>query len=138
MARTTHVATPDGRTLEVHDGGDPAGRVVVSHHGTPGSGVPYERGEALAAERGLRLIGYDRPGYGGSDRHHGRAVADAAADVAAILDAPGGQRFAPLAASGGGPHALACATLLADRCAVAITVAGVAPFSADGLDWSAG
>src|SRR4051794_41787308 len=105
MARTTHVATPDGRTLEVHDGGDPAGRVVVSHHGTPGSGVPYERGEALAAERGLRLIGYDRPGYGGSDRHPRRSVADAAAGGAAIPDGFGGARLAAGGSPGGGPPA---------------------------------
>src|SRR4051812_8415873 len=123
MADTAAVTTPDGRTLAVHLAGDPGGRAVVVHHGTPGAGPLYVRHAEAAAARGLRLIGYDRPGYGGSDRHHGRAVADAAADVAAILDALGVQRFATLGASGGGPHALACATLLADRCAVAITVA---------------
>ncbi len=40
--------------------------------------------------------------------------------------------------SGGGPHALACAALLPDRCQAALSLAGVAPFEADGLDWMAG
>jgi pimeloyl-ACP methyl ester carboxylesterase len=138
MADTVPVTTPDGRTLAVHLAGDPDGRAVVVHHGTPGAGTLYARHAEAAAARELRLIGYDRPGYGGSDRHHGRAVADAAADVAAILDALAIEQFATWGASGGGPHALACAALLPGRCAVAVTVAGVAPFGAGGLDWSAG
>jgi pimeloyl-ACP methyl ester carboxylesterase len=40
--------------------------------------------------------------------------------------------------SGGGPHALACAALLPDRCAAATSLAGVAPYPAEGLDWLAG
>jgi pimeloyl-ACP methyl ester carboxylesterase len=138
MDDPVHVTTPDGRTLAVHTAGATDGRAVVVHHGTPGSGLLYAAHARLAAERGLRLIGYDRPGYGGSQRHPGRGVADAAGDVAAILDALGVERFATWGASGGGPHALACAALLGERCAVAVTVAGVAPFDAADLDWSAG
>ena len=37
--------------------------------------------------------------------------------------------------SGGGPHALACAALRPDLVAAAATIAGVAPFDAEGLDW---
>ena len=40
--------------------------------------------------------------------------------------------------SGGGPHALACAALLAGRCAAAATIAGVGPATAPDLDWLAG
>jgi pimeloyl-ACP methyl ester carboxylesterase len=65
-------------------------------------------------------------------------VADAAADVAAILDAAGVERFATYGMSGGGPHALACAALLAERCAAAVTIASIAPPDAAGLDWMAG
>jgi pimeloyl-ACP methyl ester carboxylesterase len=139
MAESTlRVTTPDGRTLEVHEAGAPDGRAVVVHHGTPGAGPLYAGHAAVAEALGLRLIGYDRPGYGGSDRHPGRSVADAAADVAAILDAAGVDRFATWGASGGGPHALACGALLDDRCAVVVTVAGVAPREAAGLAWDAG
>jgi pimeloyl-ACP methyl ester carboxylesterase len=63
---------------------------------------------------------------------------DAAADVAAVLDALGSDSFVTLGWSGGGPHALACAARLPGRCLAAATMAGVAPYSADGLDWLAG
>jgi pimeloyl-ACP methyl ester carboxylesterase len=65
-------------------------------------------------------------------------VADAAADTAAVLDALGADTFITLGWSGGGPHALACAALLAGRCRAACSLAGVAPFGAPGLDWLAG
>src|SRR4051794_29563149 len=133
MAGTASVTTSEGRTLAIHLAGDPRGRAVVVHHGTPGAGPLYRRHAEAAAARGLRLIGYDRPGYGGSGRHHGRAVADAAADVAAILDALGVERFATWGASGGGPHALACAAPPGGRCAGGGTGPGAAPVSAQGL-----
>jgi pimeloyl-ACP methyl ester carboxylesterase len=90
-----------------------------------------------AAERGIRLIAYDRPGYGGSDRRAGRTVADVAADIDAVADALGLERFGTWGASGGGPHALACAALL-ERCAVAATFAGAAPYGEPELDFMAG
>jgi pimeloyl-ACP methyl ester carboxylesterase len=58
--------------------------------------------------------------------------------VAAILDALGVERFATYGSSGGGPHALACAALLGDRCAAAATLAGVGETGAPDLDWLAG
>jgi pimeloyl-ACP methyl ester carboxylesterase len=81
---------------------------------------------------------YSRPGYAGSTPQPGRSVADAAADVAAVLDALRADTFVTMGWSGGGPHALACAALLPDRCAAATSLAGVAPYPADGLDWLAG
>jgi pimeloyl-ACP methyl ester carboxylesterase len=137
-SREHTVTGPDGRALRVRDVGDPGGVPVVVHHGTPGSGGFYERWREDAAERGIRLIGYDRPGYGGSDRHPGRTVADAAADVEAICDQLGLERVLTHGSSGGGPHALACAALLGDRVAAAATLCSVGPFDADGLDFLAG
>jgi pimeloyl-ACP methyl ester carboxylesterase len=87
---------------------------------------------------GLRLITFDRPGYGGSDRKPQRTVADAAADVAAVADALGLDRFAVMGRSGGGPHALACAALLPERVTRAAVLVGLAPRQAEGLDWFAG
>jgi pimeloyl-ACP methyl ester carboxylesterase len=91
-----------------------------------------------AEVRGMRLLAYDRPGYGGSDPHPGRTVADAAGDVAAIANALGIDRFAVEGGSGGGPHTLACAALLPDRVVAAACLAGVAPYPAEGLDWLEG
>jgi pimeloyl-ACP methyl ester carboxylesterase len=124
-----------GRTLHVYDEGDPDGLPVVVHHGTPSCGRLYGSHVDDARERGIRLIGYDRPGYGGSSAQAGRSFGDAATDVAELLDAFELGRFATWGHSGGGPHALACAALLPDRCVAAATLACPAPYGAEGLDF---
>jgi pimeloyl-ACP methyl ester carboxylesterase len=136
MQRTVH--TPDGRVLAIEDAGDPAGRPVLVHNGTPNSRHLYHPNVRDAAERGLRLIGYDRPGYGGSSPQPGRTVADCADDVRAICAALGIDRLAMWGISGGGPHVLACAALLPDLVAAAASLASLAPFDADRLDYFAG
>jgi pimeloyl-ACP methyl ester carboxylesterase len=136
VERTVH--TPDGRTLAVEDSGDPAGRPVLVHNGTPNSRHLYGPSAADAAARGLRLIGYDRPGYGGSSPQPGRTVADCAGDVRAICAELGIDRLATWGISGGGPHVLACAALLPDLVTAAASLASLAPYGADGLDYFAG
>ena len=137
MAATTQrtARTPDGRTLAIEDAGDPAGRPVLVHNGTPNSRHLYRPAAADAAARGLRLIGYDRPGYGGSTPQPGRTVADCAADVRAICAELGIERLATWGVSGGGPHVLACAALLPDLVTAAASLASLAPADAVGLDW---
>jgi pimeloyl-ACP methyl ester carboxylesterase len=130
-----HRIPVDGRVVCVQEEGDPDGLAVVVSHGTPGSRVLWRGLIEDAVERGIRLLGYDRPGYGGSDPQPGRTVADAADDVAAIADALGIDRLAVEGGSGGGPHALACAALLPDRVVATASLAGVAPYPAEGLDW---
>jgi pimeloyl-ACP methyl ester carboxylesterase len=127
-----------GRMLEVEAHGPAEGVPLIVHSGTPGACLQFARSVREGASRGVRHIAYARPGYAGSDRQPGRSVADCAADVAAIADALGIERFLTIGFSGGGPHALACAALLPDRVRAAASVAGVAPFDADGLDWLAG
>jgi pimeloyl-ACP methyl ester carboxylesterase len=107
-------------------------------HGTPGCRLNHHPDAALVRSTGARVISYDRPGYGGSDRHRGRTVADAAGDVAAIADRLGIARFSVYGISGGGPHALAVAALLGDRVIRAACIVGVAPFEALGDDWFSG
>lgn len=129
------VTTPDGRTLTVREAGDPAGVPVLSIAGTPGSSTIFESHARDAAERGIRLFSYDRPGYGGSTRDEGRNVAACAADVAAVCDALGIERFCVWGISGGGPHALAVAALLPERVIAAAALASIAPYDAEGLDF---
>ena len=117
------------------DNGD---QPLVFHWGTPGAAVWFGPLATAATRARLRLVMYSRPGYAGSTPRPGRSVADAAADVAAVLDALGADTFVTLGWSGGGPHALACAALLPDRCVAATSLAGVAPYPAEGLDWLAG
>ena len=80
------------------------------------------------APMGIRTVLYARPGYGRSTPHPGRSVADTAGDMAAILDAVGADTFLNVGWSGGGPHALACDALLADRCRATAVIAGIAPY----------
>ncbi len=128
----------DGRALDVIVSGPETGLPLVFHHGTPMSNVQFAPFVDAANERGLRMITYSRPGYGGSTRDEGRSVANAAGDTAAILDALGAQRCLSLGWSGGGPHALACAALLPDRVAACATIAGVGASDADDLDFLEG
>ncbi|MET8232394.1 alpha/beta hydrolase [Micromonospora sp. NPDC005298] len=132
------VVTPDGRHLAVESSGAPDGAVVVLLHGTPGSRSGPRPRSITMHHLGVHLVCYDRPGYGDSDRHEGRRVADAAADVEAIADDLGIERFAVVGRSGGGPHALACAALLPDRVTRAAVLVGLAPAGASDLDWFAG
>jgi pimeloyl-ACP methyl ester carboxylesterase len=131
------VETPDGRALQVLDSGG-HGIACVFHHGTPGGPVPQEAVVRAAADAGLRWIGYARPGYAASSPLPGRTVAQAAQDTATVLDHLGLQEFVTYGYSGGGPHALACAALLPDRCLAAATVAGLGPDGVEDLDLLAG
>ena len=137
MQREHWVATPDERALRVIEDGDPKGLPVLVHHGTPSAARLYRPHVEDARARGIRLIAYDRAGYGGSSPARGRAVGDVAGDVASIADALGLERLATWGISGGGPHALACAALLPERIAGAGVLASPAPWGARDLDWFA-
>ncbi|MFF0519421.1 alpha/beta hydrolase [Actinomadura nitritigenes] len=135
---TTVVPAVDGRGLAVEEWGEPAGRPVFLLHGTPGSRLgPIPRPMVLY-QLGIRLITFDRPGYGRSDRRIGRAVADVADDVRRIANTLELREFAVLGRSGGGPHALACAALLPGRARRVAALVGLAPAQAEGLDWFEG
>ena len=126
------------RLLRTEEAGDPNGQPVVVLHGTPGAGVFYGPHATDALEKGIRLITYDRPGYGGSTARPGRSVGDCAEDIRAIADALGIDRLAVWGMSGGGPYALASAALLPGRVVAVGTVASPAPYGAPGLDYFAG
>jgi pimeloyl-ACP methyl ester carboxylesterase len=136
--RLTTIKAPDGRTLGVAQWGDPDGTALFGLHGTPGSRFSRPPDQAGLERAGLRLVTYDRPGYGVSDRRPGRRVVDCVEDVAAIADALGIDRFAITGGSGGGPHVLAVAARLGSRVTCAECMVGAAPFDAEDLDWWAG
>jgi pimeloyl-ACP methyl ester carboxylesterase len=128
---------PDGRRLDVRVTGPADGLPLVFHHGTPGAATAFGAMERASHQRGLRVVVASRPGYGDSSRSPGRAVVDAVADIQAVLDELDAHRCVVAGWSGGGPHALACAARL-DRAVAALVIAGVAPSTADGLEWLAG
>jgi len=133
------IAGPEGRTLEVMTGGAADGFPLLFHYGTPTAVVEDEELHAVCERLGLRLLSYSRPGYGGSTpRPSAGRVVDDVEDMRVVLDHERATEFVTLGWSGGGPRALAAAATMPDRCRAAATLAGVAPFDADGLDWTAG
>lgn len=134
----TTIACADGRLLDIEVSGPESGTPLVFHHGTPGSVTQLRMMQRATADCSLRLVSYSRAGYGASTRRPGRSVLDVAEDVTAILDHLGAGRCVTAGWSGGGPHALATAVALPDRVAGALSIAGVAPYVAEGLDFLAG
>lgn len=125
----TMVRTPEGRDLAMQR--------TVHHltksspvfllHGSPGCRLGPMPQQLNLYMLGVNLITYDRPGYGRSDRHEGRTVADVASEVAAIADALNIERFGVVGRSGGVAGALGCAALLGDRVTSVTGLVGVAP-----------
>ena len=120
---TVHLA--DGRALAWTEAGEHSGSPVFSFHGLPGSRFQRHPDGGIARSRGLRLIHVERPGFGLSSPRPGRTLAEWPRDVAALADALGIGRFAVLGISGGGPFALACASLLPERVSACVTLGGV-------------
>src|SRR4051794_25881287 len=128
---------PDGRGVGFAICGDPAWFPVMRLHGTPGCRLMRWPDETVYAGLGVCFVTHDRAGYGRSSRLHGRQVVDDADDVRLIADELGFERFAVSGASGGGPHALACAARLPQRVVRATCAAGSAPYGPPGLDHDA-
>jgi len=134
---TRFVRTANSRRLAFCEWGDPDGPAIFYLHGTPGSRYLRHVGD-LYVDADLRVITYDRPGYGLSAPAPGRIVADTAADVAAIADHLGLERFSVVGVSAGGVHAFAVAAVLPDRVSRCVGLKALAPYPADGLDFYAG
>jgi pimeloyl-ACP methyl ester carboxylesterase len=127
------ITLPDGRDLEVEVSGPDGGPVLLFHHGTPGGSVQFHGIADEVHARGHRFVTWSRAGYGASSRRPGRSVADEVEDALAVLDHVGGDSCVVGGWSGGGPHALACGALAADRVRGVLCIAGVAPYDAEGL-----
>ena len=134
----TTLSTPDGRLLDVWVSGPEGAVPLLFHHGTPSSGLPLRALQRATSTRGLRLVSWSRPGYGGSTRRPGRRVVDDADDVAVVLDHLGAERCLAAGWSGGGPTALASAVRLPGRVAGVLSISGAAPADVEGLDFLAG
>jgi pimeloyl-ACP methyl ester carboxylesterase len=126
---------PDGRDFEYEVQGPKTGRVVLFHHGMPGSAVPMGTVQDSLTERGFRVITYSRAGYGASSHAAGRTVADTAADCTFLLTHLGVTRYLVVGWSAGGPHALASAAVAPGSVEGVLLVASFAPFDAEGLDY---
>ncbi|HZP10406.1 alpha/beta hydrolase [Methyloceanibacter sp.] len=118
---------PDGRRLSYAEFGRREGLPVLAIHGTPGSRYMFGLADAAARERGLRIIAPDRPGYGHSDYRRNSSLVRSAEDFVALADKLKIERFAVIGVSGGGPHAIATASIIPDRVALLALVSPVGP-----------
>ncbi len=123
----------DGRSLEFEDNGVKSDKAILFLHGTPGSCKTWSAW--LPMVTGCLAIAASRAGYGLSDRHVGRTVAADLADQQALLDHFGVKEFVAIGWSGGGPHSINMTR--EPRCNAAITLAGVAEWGHDDLDFLA-
>jgi len=112
---TGSVTLPDGRELAYEEYGDPAGNPVLSFHGGLSSRLDAAPAHQAALDLGVRLLSPDRPGIGLSTFQPGRRLLDWPADVAAMTDALGIDRFAVMGWSCGGPYAAVCGARMSDR-----------------------
>ncbi len=103
----------DGRSLAYEDG-DPTGAPVLLFHGAPGSRLFRPRAAETAAA-GVRLVTFDRPGYGLSDPVESPTLLGVAGDARALMESLDIARFSIVAWSGGGPAAVATARYAADE-----------------------
>jgi pimeloyl-ACP methyl ester carboxylesterase len=127
------ITLPDGRRLGFAQFGEAGGRPVFFMHGFPSTGLEAALLENAARSRGASIIAPDRPGFGHSDFQPGRQILDWPADVAALADALGIDRFRLIGGSAGCPYALACALRLDDRIPGLAVVAGLGPVADGGV-----
>lgn len=123
------VPVHEGRVLGVAEFGPAtAERNVVWFHGTPGARrqIP-EAARRIADERGVRIIGIDRPGVGLSTPHLYRNLIDFTHDLRVALERLGIDRFSTVGLSGGAPYALASAHEFPDRVPSVGILGGVVP-----------
>jgi pimeloyl-ACP methyl ester carboxylesterase len=120
---------PDGRVVEYWEGGDPDGRGVVLHDGTPVTRVFGRQGHDAALEHGVRLVSVNRPGYGGSSLPPGTpSLLRTGRDTAELARLLGMAEYAVLGASGGGPFAVATAVADPEGVRGVGVVAGIGPW----------
>lgn len=121
------LALGDGRQLSYEVMGDHDGRPCVALHGTPGSARQMACLDQAARARGVALVLPDRAGYGGSSWDSSRTIASSARDVGQLIAHLGIGPCPVVGVSGGGPSALACGVVLAERITTVSTVGSVAP-----------
>ena len=115
------------RVLRIRDTGEVHAPPIVYFHGTPGSRLDLAFGEELVSRQGVRIISFDRPGYGGSTES-AFGLSSVARDALSIADSLGLGAFTTLGLSGGGPFALAAAAVGGDRITGVGVASGAGPF----------
>ena len=126
-ADPTFVTTETGHRIAYTAYGDPDGLPIVFFHGTPGSRLLAALFDSAATAAGIRLLAFDRPGFGQSPPWPTRSIIDAGGLVTAVLDDAGVETATLIAFSGGSQHAVATAATHGDRIAEVHLVSGATP-----------
>lgn len=126
----------DGRDLEYATNALPSSCAVVFHQGTLCDLSEWTSWLHQFERLGVRALAFNRSGYGRSSGKDGRVTLDVGHDVAQLADHLGLRAFVSVGWSGGGSHALA--TSIDSRCTGVVTLAGIAPFARDDLDFYEG
>lgn len=122
------VILPDRRAVPLWEGGDPEGWPVLFHSGTPSGRLQALQAHEAAAAAGVRLISFNRPGYGSAPTVP-PGLASVGVDGRLMREMLGIKAWAVVGISGGGPYAVA--TSAADPAGVmrAMVVAGIGPWT---------
>ncbi len=138
--RSGAVELTDGRQLGYAEIGprDAESRIVYCH-GSPGCrleiGALLHAGDVPTEE--LRIVAFDRPGFGLSTPQPSRTFMSFAADLAEAADKLDIGVMSLLGASGGAPYAMASAIALSERVERMAIVVGAGPPGAAGMEDSA-
>ena len=121
------VDLPGGRVVGAVEAGALDGSPVLVFHPTPASCLFVRQHADAALRTGVRLVGFSRPGSGGSTMTSPglRVVGE---DALRVADAYGLGRFAVLGYSGGTPFAAGTAALSPERVTALGLCAAVAPW----------
>ncbi|MCB0896003.1 MAG: alpha/beta hydrolase [Nocardioides sp.] len=131
------IAVRGDRRLSFAEYGPRRGPAIVWMHGTPGARrqIPLEARE-YADQRGVRIIGLDRPGIGSSTPYLYPNILDWTQDLELVLDTLAIDTVRLIGLSGGGPYALAAGAALPDRVHGVGVLGGLAP--TEGVDAAEG
>ena len=121
--------TSDGLSISYHRYGMAGGKPAFYFHGLPGSRFEAELLHTAAISADVDLIAPDRFGYGdttpvGTNRYLRWVNA-----IDELADQLHFRQFYVIAASGGGPYALACASVLSARVIATSIACGLGPLS---------
>ncbi len=122
--KDAQITLEDGRTLAYKEIGDADGTPVMHFHGAPSCRTFLDYLHDEFADRNLRVISPDRPGYGGTSPQPSRSLDDWSHDVIALADTIDVDQFGVIGFSSGGPYAAATCALVPARVFGGVVVAG--------------
>lgn len=126
-AESSVVTLRSGRRVGLATFGDPNGFPVLALHGAPACRLMFDVADASARACGLKLIAFDRPGYGLTPLDYGATLLSRTEAFAELPDALGLDRFMLLGVSGGGPYAVSLAARLGSRVAGLALISPLGP-----------